>query len=326
MTGSTINTLFLTLAFALLAFALAFIVVSAVMQNKIAAEKRLDELKKSEGDGSDLALVKHESKRQKRERERKSQSKFFEKLGNQLYTELQSANITMRPEEFAIIWILVAFVPGGLVAMFTTNITIAAVLVGVGCVGPVVLIKQKQKKRVKLFEEQLSDALLMCCSSLKSGLSFNQAMEAIATDMADPISTEFAITLREINMGFSMDEALDNMGKRIKSKQLDLMVSAILIQRQTGGNLSRILENISDTIKERMKLKKQLKTTVAGGKSSGKLVAAMPWILIGLFSIFNWDMEKILFTETRGRILLLIAAGLEVMAFVSINKICSVKM
>ena len=129
-----------------------------------------------------------------------------------------------------------------------------------------------------------------------------------------------------MNMGYSMDEALENLGKRIKSKYVELMISAVLVQRQTGGNLSRILENISDTIKEKMKLKKQLKTATASGRASGLIVGAMPLLLLVLFSIINKDMMMVLYTETRGYILLAVIAGLELLAFVSIKKITSVKM
>lgn len=136
--------------------------------------------------------------------------------------------------------------------------------------------QNKAKERVKKFESQLSDALIIACSCLKSGLSFTQAMETIAKDMDDPISGEFALVIKEMSMGASMEEALDKLNTRIKSKHLALMVSAVLVQRQTGGNLSQILENISNTIKERMKLQQELKSATASGKMSGTVVGMMP--------------------------------------------------
>lgn len=326
MTGSILNIILITLSFSLLAFALAYIIAMAVSADKIAAEKRLEELNKQEGDGVDVALVKHESKRSKNKKRDKSGNNFFEKFGSVLYRELQAADVKMRPEEFITIWIVVALVPALLAAMFTGNSVLSIVLAVAGTVAPIVIIKRKQKSRVKKFDEQLSDALMICCSCLRSGLSFMQAMETISKDMDAPISTEFETCLKEVSMGASMDDALDNMGKRIKSKHLALMISAVLVQRQTGGNLSQILETLSDTIRDRMKLKKQLKTATSSGKMSGTIVGAMPVILLGMFSLVNYDFVKVLFTETRGHIALAIAAGLELMAFLAIKKITTVKM
>lgn len=327
MTGSILSIIFITVAFSLLVFALVFITASTIMQDKIAAEKRLEELNKKQGDGADIALVKSESKSTRRRRERQEQnSRIDDRIGALIYAQLQSADIKMRPEEFLLIWVLVAFVPGGLVALFIRNPLLSAGLVIAGIVLPIFYIRTRKKSRVKKFEEQLSDSLMICCSCLRSGLSFTQAMETIAKDMDAPISTEFDLTLKEMNMGMSMDDALENMGKRIKSKFLDLMISAVLVQRQTGGNLSRILENISDTIKEKMKLKKQLKTATASGRTSGMIVGAMPVALLAMFAVINYDFVAVLFEETRGHILLAVAAGMELMAFVFIKKIINVKM
>lgn len=327
MTGSVVSIIFVSVAFAFLAFALAYIIASTVLANKIATEKRIEELNKTQGDADELALVKSESKSTRRKRERKRENRAIdERIGTLIYNQLQSADIKMRPEEFLLIWVLIAFVPGGLVALFVHRVVITIALTIAGIALPIVYVKVKQKSRVKKFEEQLSDALMICCSCLRSGLSFTQAMETIAHDMDAPISTEFDLTIKEMNMGYSMDDALENLGKRMKSRFVDLMVSAVLVQRQTGGNLSKILENISDTIKEKMKLKKQLKTTTASGRVSGMMVGMMPAAILGMFSLVNYDFVRILFEETRGHILLAAAAGLEVIAFLIIKKIVTVKM
>lgn len=328
MTGSMLNIIIVTVAFSLLTFALAFIIASAVGANKIAADKRLEELNIREGDGADLALVKHESKRQrqKREREQRRHSNFFEKIGSAIYKELQSADINMRPEEFLLIWIILAFIPGSLVYLFSGNLIFLLVFILAGIALPVVFVKSKQKSRLKKFDEQLSDALMIACSCLRSGLSFNQAMETIAKDMDAPVSTEFATAIKEMNMGYSIDDALENMGARIKSQHLQLMISAVLVQRQTGGNLSQILESISETIRDRMKLRKQLKTSTASGKMSGMIVGAMPVVMLLLFTLINYDFVKVLYLEPRGNIVLAVIAGLEAIAFLVIKKITTVKM
>lgn len=327
MTGSTISVIVITAAFAALAFVLAFIIVATAGASKIAAEQRMEEFKKKEGD-VDVALVKNESKalRKKRER-RESQNGLFIKFATRLYKQLQSADIKMRPEEFLLIWVLVAILPALIVLMIVPNLSILALaLAVVGGLAPIVVVKMKQKKRVKAFDVQLSDALMIACSSLRSGLSFTQAMEAIAKDMADPIASEFKMVLHEMSMGTPMDDALERLNERIKSQYLPLMVSSVLVQRQTGGNLSSILENIADSIKEKMKLKQELKASTASGKTTGIMVGSMPVALCLLFLMINRDFIMPLFTTSLGQKFLIAAIVLEVLCFVAIKKITNVKM
>lgn len=326
MTGSIISIILLTMAFAFLAFVVSFIIFSLVSSDKIAAEKRVEELKKREGDVTDIALVKHQSKRKKLKKEGEKSKSFFDKYAASLYKELQAADVKMRPEEFSLIWLLVTVVPAGLVVLFSGSATIALVLFMIGLLIPLLLIKMKQKARVKKFDEQLSDALIIACSCLRSGLSFTQSMETISKDMSAPISTEFAQVLAEMNMGASMEESLERMNTRIKSNYLSLTISAVLIQKQTGGNLSQILDNISSSIKEKMKLKKELNSATASGKMTGLLMGSMPVILMILFYVVNPSFMEPLFKTSLGHVFLGIAAGLEILCFVLIKKIVTIKM
>lgn len=326
MTGSTISIIVMTAAFALFAFVFAYLISSIVAKDKINADKRLDELKKQEGDVEDFALVKHESRREKIRKQQRKEGGFFDKFGSAVYKELQRADIKMRPEEFVTIWLIITVLPAALIAMLLDNATVALIVMLICLFAPIILIRVKQKQRVKLFESQLSDALMIACSCLKSGLSFTQAMETISKDMDDPISYEFQLVIQEMGMGASMDEALEKLNTRVKSNYLSLMVSAVLVQRQTGGNLSQILENIANTIKEKIKLKKEFKSSIASGKTSGTVVGLMPFIMLVLFYIVNKDFIMPLFTEPLGRIFLGVAIGLDVLCFVVVSKITSIKM
>lgn len=328
MSGSTISIIVITAAFSLLAFILAFILASLLGASKIAADKRMEELKKQQADPADVALVKSETVTTKKKRQiKESQNSIFIKLASALYKELQMADIKMRPEEFLIIWILIAFIPAFVVILLNSKlIPLAIALVVIGSVAPIVLIKMKQKKRVKVFDSQLSDALMIACSSLRSGLSFNQAMEAIAKDMDDPIAGEFRTVLAEIAMGTPTDDALERMNNRVNSKYLSLMVSSVLVQRQTGGNLSSILENIANSIKEKMKLKQELKSSTASGKSTGLIVGLMPFVLCGLFFLVNRPFILPLFTTSLGHKFLIVALVLEGLCYVAVKKITNVKM
>lgn len=328
MTGSVISIIVMTVSFALLGFVVAFLISATASADKITSDKRLEELKKREGDVEEIALVAHKSLRSKNKRDLKKRKKsgILEKFGVLLYKELQSADIKMRPEEFITIWLLIAVLPASLVVLFVGKATVAIILMVVGIFLPMFFIKTKQKQRFKQFDAQLSDALIIACSCLKSGLSFTQAMETIAKDMEAPISTEFTYAIAEMNMGATMEDALEKMGERIKSSHLQLMISAVLVQRQTGGNLSQILDNISKTIKERAKLKQELKSATASGKLTGILVGCMPIVIIVMFTLVNREMMIPLFTTKLGHIFLIVAAGLEGTAFLVIKKITNVKM
>lgn len=323
MTGSTISVIIITVAFALLAFVIAFILSYTFGASKIATDKRMEEFKKKEG-YTEVSLVKNRKKtRQKKE----NQNGIFVKFGSALYSQLQSADIKMRPEEFLLIWIIIAVLPPLFILLISENL--AAVAAGVAVVGafiPFIVIKIKQKQRVKKFDVQLSDALMISCSSLRAGLSFTQAMEAISRDMPDPIASEFSIVLEEMTMGMPMDEALERLNKRIKSDYLPLMVSSVLIQRQTGGNLSSILEGIANSIKEKMKLKQELKASTASGRSTALMVGSMPVVLCVLFYFVNRDFIMPLFTTSTGHIFLAVAAGLEFLCFIAVKKIITIKM
>lgn len=323
MTGSTISVIIITVAFALLAFVIAFILSYTFGASKIATDKRMEEFKKKEG-YTEVSLVKNRKKaRQKKE----NQNGIFVKFASSLYSQLQSADIKMRPEEFIIIWIVVAVLPALFILLISDSLaTVAIVASVVGAFIPFIIIKIKQKQRVKKFDVQLSDALMISCSSLRAGLSFTQAMEAISRDMPDPIASEFSIVLEEMTMGMPMDEALERLNKRIKSDYLPLMVSSVLIQRQTGGNLSSILEGIANSIKEKMKLKQELKASTASGRSTAIMVGSMPVVLCLLFFLINRDFIMPLFTTTLGHVFLGVAAGLEVLCFVAVKKIITIKM
>lgn len=323
MTGSTISVIIITVAFALLAFVIAFILSYKFGSTKIAADKRMDELKKQEG-YTEVALVKNKKKTR---RKRENENGFFVKFASALYSQLQSADIKMRPEEFLLIWIIVAVLPALFILLISDSLTTVAVAAAViGAIIPFVIVKFKQKQRVKRFDVQLSDALMLSCSSLRAGLSFTQAMEAISKDMPDPIASEFSTVLEEMSMGMPMDEALERLNKRIDSQYLPLMVSSVLIQRQTGGNLSSILEGIANSIKEKMKLKQELKASTSSGRTTGLMVGSMPVILCILFFFINREFIMPLFTTSTGHIFLGVAAGLEFLCFIAVRKIVNIKM
>ena len=328
MTGLQIKMILLSVTYGLLIGCIVFFVVRKLTLHSRNAESRVRKIVGAQI-GSENVLVRARrrgSKKKKKDGETYVRKKsIVDKIGDALFEELLAANILMKPEEFATIWIAVAFVPGAILALFVKNMFIPIVFVFCGVLGPIVYIKVKKNKRTAQFEDQLGDALMIASSSLRSGLTFPQAMETISRDMYPPISEEFGRAVNEINMGYSLDSALDNIYDRVKSEDFKIAAVAISVQRQTGGNLSDILTTISDTIKERAQLKREVKSAPATGRMSGLIVGLMPIAITVVLNMATPGYLDPLFTKTGGRIALAIGVGLEIMGLLVIKKITTIK-
>ncbi|HAH19183.1 type II secretion system F family protein [uncultured Eubacterium sp.] len=313
-----------TLGMMALAGVVGFIVYAKMSEDQRYTDGRVDKigvLNIVELKDDDDVLTQDKKKRKKQQ----SDKSLTVRIENWLFEELLAADIMMKPEEYLTIWIVIFFVPAGIVFLFTQHLTLTLVFLIAGGVGPYIFIKHKQNKRRKIFESQLCDALMISTSCLRSGLTFQQAMETIAKDMDAPISTEFARACSEINFGSSMDKALSDMVARIKSPDLMLAVSAVSVQRQTGGNLSQILETISNTIRERIKVKADVSAVTSQGRMSGLLIGVLPIGLGLVLNIINPDYMKPMLETGTGHILLGICVFLEVIGFLVIKKIVDIK-
>jgi len=214
--------------------------------------------------------------------------------------ELVRADIPLRGEEFILINVLVMGAGGILLLLLTGNPVLAWLGVVAGYIGPRMAVKIAKQKRIQKFNAQISDALVVMANSLRAGFSFIQAMEMVAREMPPPISDEFTRTLREMNLGTPTEEALTNITNRIQSDDLDLVMTAVMIQRQVGGNLSEVLDSISNTIRERIRIKGEIKTLTAQGRISGMVVGGLPIAIGLLLSVINPAYIGKLFTTSIG--------------------------
>lgn len=245
-------------------------------------------------------------------------------MTKQLEYQLIKADIPLRGEEFLIIWMLAALVPGTLIYILSRKITISFLLYILGIILPPLLVSTAQQKRLKKFDQQISDSLGIMANALRAGFSFMQTLELVSREMPNPIAKEFARTFREMNLGAPMEEALVNLTKRVASDDLDLVVTAVLIQRQVGGNLAEILDNISFTIRERVRIQGEIKTLTAQGKISGIIIGLIPPFLILILLLINPAYLKPLFQSAIG--LAMLAAGVtsELIGLVIIKKIITI--
>jgi tight adherence protein B len=155
----------------------------------------------------------------------------------------------------------------------------------VGFFLPRLWLGRRKGKRLKAFNSNLSDTIMLLANALRAGSSFLQAVEMIVRETRPPISTEFARVIREVNLGLPLDEALSNLQRRVRSDDLDLMTTAIAIHHTVGGNLAEILDSIAFTIRERVRIKGEIKTLTAQQRMSGYVVGFLPIALVLLLSV-----------------------------------------
>ena len=195
----------------------------------------------------------------------------------------------------------------------------------VGFVLPFLLVKIKTDKRMKTFNSQLGDALILIANSLRTGYSFMQASDMVAHEMRPPISTEFARTVKEMNLGITMENALGNLAKRIDSEDLDLVLTAVLIQRQVGGNLSEVLDNIARTIRERVRIRGEIRTLTAQGRISGVIVSLLPVVLGLVIYVLNPEYIGLLFVHPIGKLMLGVSLLGQIVGIIVIRRIVDIE-
>jgi tight adherence protein B len=157
----------------------------------------------------------------------------------------------------------------------------------VGLFLPSFYVRRQQKKRLTRFNDQLSDMLNLMVNGLRAGYSIMQAMEAVSKELPSPISDEFHRVVQEMQLGIPMEKALDNLFRRIPSDDLDFVITAINVQREVGGNLSEILDTISFTIRERVRIKGEIRVLTAQVRTSGRAMALIPVFLV----VFLWFLN-----------------------------------
>jgi len=271
-------------------------------------------------------------KKAKKKRDRKEIDPFAtlssdvedKRFATKVARDLARANLKLRVAEYYYIRIGMSLGLGVLLFVFRDPVS---GLIGffAGYMLPRFWIGRKIGGRLKGFNKQLPDTIVLLSNSLRAGSSFLQSIELVSREGAPPMSEEMGRVVREVNLGLGMEEALANLVRRIKSDDLDLMVTAIGIQQQVGGNLAEILDTIAFTIRERVRIKGDINTLTAQGRVSGYLVAFLPIGLGAALNAINPAFMQPLFTETIGRILMAVGAVMMTIGFLAIRKITDIK-
>jgi len=209
--------------------------------------------------------------------------------------------------------------------LITENLIFTFLCAGFGFALPGTVIKILQKRRIKKFEMQLIDALTSLSSSLKAGLSLLQAIQILVEELPPPISQEFSLILMENKLGVPLEKSLQSLGKRIKSEPLTLTIRAVLIARQTGGDLTAVFSQIVNTIREREKLERRMKTLTSQGKMQGALMGALPIIFALVVSTTNPSLVSTMLNDPIGQAMLVYGLISEIIGIILIRRICQIR-
>lgn len=237
---------------------------------------------------------------------------------------MRQAGIPLLGGEFLVLLVGSALAVGIVAWMLTLSQGTAVLLGGLTAVGMWIVVSWRFYRRRNAFTEQLGDCLTPVANALRAGFSFQQAVDVVARDMEPPISDEFAQVSREVSMSVPLDAALEAMCRRVESADLDLMVSAVLIQREVGGNLAQILDNIGDTIQERIRMKREIYSLTAQGRMSAWVLIILPFAMALFLYIFKPEQLMILVNHPVGRIALIGSLLLEIIGYIVIQRIVNI--
>ncbi|MGA9399123.1 MAG: type II secretion system F family protein [Anaerolineaceae bacterium] len=249
--------------------------------------------------------------------------------GDNIARKLARADLKLKSGEYVALMIISSFLVG-LVGFVLGGKSI--LLAGAGMIFglnlPSMYVGQEQRKRLTKFNNQLGDMLNLTVNGLRAGFSTMQAMESISKELDAPVSDEFRRVVQEMQLGLSMEKALDNLLRRIPSPDLDLVVTAINVQREVGGNLAEILDTISHTIRERVRIKGEIRVLTSQQSFSGKFLALLPVFVVLALLIFNksYILE---FTNpvngVCGYIAIAIALLLIVFGYIALQKLAKIE-
>jgi tight adherence protein B len=245
-------------------------------------------------------------------------------VGANLATQLARANLKFTVGEFFALTVILVIGFGLAAYILRRDLIITAVACLAGFFGPWIYVTLLRGRRLRAFNDQLGDTINLMVNGIRAGYSVMQAMEAVAEEMGPPISIEFGRVVREVQLGITLEQALDNMLRRITSDDLDMMITAIKVQREVGGNLAEVLDSISYTIRERVRIKGEIRALTAYGRGAGNLLSALPVILSGVIYLISPDFMSQLFSDPCGWIMLGVAILGIILGYLIIRKIVNI--
>ena len=213
-----------------------------------------------------------------------------------------------------------------ILSMMFVRVPVAWIIAGVmGCVSPTLWLKYKRHVRMKKFEEQFPEALDLLSRAIRAGHAFQTAMGMVADELPAPVGVEFRKSFDQQNFGLPLKEALDELALRMPILDVRFFVTAVLIQRETGGNLSEILDNLAHVVRERFKILRQVRVHTAHGRFTGYVLLALPAALGIALNFINPDHMRLLFEERMGHMMIATAIVMQIVGYIWIRKVIKIE-
>ena len=238
---------------------------------------------------------------------------------------LQQAGSATSLEALLLICVGLGLGTGAAMLTLTRFWPIALLSCAIGAYTPIWFLKRKRQRRVDAFESALPDAIDLLGRAIRAGHPLSAGFRMVAEELADPISTEFQRTFEEQRFGLPFDDAIIAMADRVALIDVRILVTAILIQREVGGNLAEVLDNLASVIRARFTIRRQLRVYTAQGRFSGYTLAVLPIIVGTLIYLLNPPYMKLLFTHPIGKLLVFLAVVMQIVGFLWIRKIIDIE-
>lgn len=252
-------------------------------------------------------------------------ARFLNGYKNNIQYKITRANMMLKPEEFIAIRITLFILSAVSGYLLQCSVLVVLLFTIAGWMIPGCILNYNVKKRIKRIDEQLGDTIKLISNSLKAGYSFFQSIGIVVDEMNGPVAEEFTMVQKEINLGITTEKALSNLAERIGSEDLELIITAVLIQRNIGGNLAEVLESIFSTIRERVKLTGEVKAITAQGRISGLIISLLPIVLGVLLFFINPEHMILLFTDPIGIAILVFSILMQLAGIYFVRKIVNIK-
>lgn len=243
--------------------------------------------------------------------------------------QLDQAGVKLRVGEYLLIRIGLGLAVFAVIALIGRSIPTLVVAIALGIVAsflPAIWLKRTREQRLEKIAKQLPEAVTMIANSLRAGFAFQHGVGMVAEQMDPPIADEFLRIQVDLNVGSSVDEALQGLLARADSEAMNQLVTAVLIQRSSGGNLAEILDLVGEQLRERERLYGEVRTMTAQMRFSGIVMSIWPIFLLALLSLINWEQTGLLFTRPLGIVMLAIGGVLQFVGYLTIRRILDVRL
>ncbi len=248
------------------------------------------------------------------------------KKNSSLDRKMQQAGWPFLGSEFQVVLLGCGVIGAFVLGLLTMTLVNALLGFVAGCIVCMMVLSISIQRRQKAFVNQLGDMLTMIANALRAGFSFMQALDHIAGEMDDPVKSEVRRVVTDVNVGMPLEDALNNMTDRVNSPDFNLVVAAVLIQRQVGGNLAQILDTISETINERVRMRREISSLTAQGRMSGMILGVLPFGIAAAIQIISPGYLNPLFTSVMGKMALAGSGVMMLIGFAVIRNIIDIKL